>query len=159
MFHVYMKNISLVKKYALLILHVHSNCTFFWIWSTYFQNIEFIDVFITYSMMCFIFYLIKLNALHISSYQIMLFLDIFIAYLLCIFRASVKIGDKIHVFCQKKMFQPKIPSIFVWFYVDIRGTVVDKNSCIFDIKFAFCTQFTLSFYKNLYFMWNLNQIT
>ena len=61
----------------------------------------------------FYFYLIKLNALHISSYQIMLFLDIFIAYLLCIFRASVKIGDKIHVFCQKKMFQPKIPSIFV----------------------------------------------
>lgn len=107
----------------------------------------------------FYFYLIKLNALHISSYQITLFLDTFIAYLLCIFRASVKIGDKIHVFCQKKMFQPKIPSIFVWFYVDIRGTVIDKNSCIFDIKFAFCTQFTLSFYKNLYFMWNLNQIT
>lgn len=55
----------------------------------------------------FYFYLIKLNALHISSYQIMLFLDIFIAYLLCIFRASVKIGDKIHVFCQKKNVSAK----------------------------------------------------
>lgn len=55
----------------------------------------------------FYFYLIKLNALHISSYQIMLFLDIFIAYLLCIFRASVKIGDKIHVFCYKKNVSAK----------------------------------------------------
>lgn len=113
MFYVHMKNISLVKKYALLILRVHSNCTFF---------LNMIDIFSKYRIYrrfyhifhdVFYFYLIKLNALHISSYQIMLFLDIFIAYLLCIFRASVKIGDKIHVFCQKKMFQPKIPSIFV----------------------------------------------